>query len=132
MRSIQSCGFAIMRAQAIISREVSAQGVGFLEWMVLTLINESPDHKLRRSDLAKAMGLTPSGVTRLLLPMEKVHLITRGEAGEDARERYSSLTSTGTQILGEITEYMEMKLRDKLHDPNTTDLNAGIRLLGSM
>lgn len=97
------------KVQTIINRRFdnSLGGVGFNEFIILYHLSQSPDGKMRRIDLAEKIGLTASGVTRLLLPMEKTGLIKRGEAEHDARVSYVLIANGGQRRLAEATERAE-------------------------
>lgn len=58
---------------------------------------------MRRIDLAEQVGLSASGVTRLLNPMEKNHLVQKESNPRDARVSLVKLTNTGEQLLAEAT-----------------------------
>jgi DNA-binding MarR family transcriptional regulator len=45
------------------------------------------------------LGVTASGVTRSLLPLEKLGLVARQPDPRDARVGYASLTASGQQLL---------------------------------
>ncbi|MCK9378736.1 MAG: MarR family winged helix-turn-helix transcriptional regulator [Candidatus Moranbacteria bacterium] len=79
-------------------------GLGFNEFVILLHLNQSPDKKIRRIDLAEKMGLTASGVTRILAPMEKIGLIKKETASRDARVSYVTITSSGQRNLTETLE----------------------------
>lgn len=97
----------LAKIQSILSRRfdgLSAHGIGFNDFMILYLLKQSAGEKMRRIDLAEKIGLTASGVTRLLLPMEKTGLITREANERDARVSYVVLTETGKRIFEEAKE----------------------------
>jgi DNA-binding MarR family transcriptional regulator len=79
-------------------------GIGFNEFVILLHIAETPEKKIRRIDLAERMGLTASGVTRILAPMEKIGLITRETAERDARVSYVVITKSGERNVEETLE----------------------------
>ena len=94
------------RAQTAISRRLDASlgnGIGATDLAVLTKLRDAPENKLRRIDLARALSLTPSGITRLLLPLEKIGLVTRESNPEDARVAYATLTDAGRIMTDEAT-----------------------------
>jgi DNA-binding MarR family transcriptional regulator len=66
--------------------------------MVLHHLQRAPGHKLRRIDLAERLGLTASGVTRTLLPLEKMGLVARQPDPRDARVGYAALTDAGARL----------------------------------
>jgi DNA-binding MarR family transcriptional regulator len=55
----------------------SLGGVSLSEILILYHLSQAPEGALRRVDLAEKVGLTASGITRLLLPMEKIGLVKR-------------------------------------------------------
>ena len=79
-------------------------GLGFTEFVILSHLADAVDTKLRRIDLANKVGLTASGITRILLPMEKVGYIQREINPLDARVSYVLLAPGGKRMLGEIVE----------------------------
>jgi DNA-binding MarR family transcriptional regulator len=91
----------LAKIQAVMARrfdQLSIHGIGFNDFLILYLLQQAPGEKLRRIDLAEKIGLTASGVTRMLLPMEKTGLITREANERDARVSYVVLTTAGRQI----------------------------------
>ena len=67
--------------------------------MILYHLERAPGTRLRRIDLAERLGLTASGVTRSLLPLEKLGLVSRQPDPRDARVGYALLTEAGQQLL---------------------------------
>ncbi|WP_244613062.1 MarR family winged helix-turn-helix transcriptional regulator [Modicisalibacter radicis] len=59
------------KIQKKVGAALSAHGVGLSEYLVLNQLYVASNQNMRRSDLAEQVGLSPSGVTRLLNPMEK-------------------------------------------------------------
>lgn len=94
----------LAKVQAVISRRfdrLNIHGIGFNDFMILYLLQQSTDVKMRRIDLADQIGLTASGITRMLLPMEKIGLVTREANERDARVSYVVLTSAGKQLFAD-------------------------------
>jgi DNA-binding MarR family transcriptional regulator len=77
----------------------SVHGLSFSDFTMLYKLQQAPEQKLRRIDLAERMGLTASGVTRSLLPMEKLGWVTRESDARDARVAYAVLTPEGATLL---------------------------------
>ncbi len=91
----------LAKVQAVISRRfdrLNMHGIGFSDFMILYLLQQSVDGKMRRIDLADRIGLTASGITRMLLPMEKIGLVSREANERDARVSYVVLTPAGRQL----------------------------------
>ncbi len=63
---------------------------------------------MRRVDLAEKIGLTASGITRLLAPMEKIGLIQREPDARDARVSFVMLAPGGKRLLSERLERAEL------------------------
>lgn len=101
--------FNLAKVQALLSRRYDSGlgGLGFNEFMILYYLSNAPDEKLRRIDLAGKIGLTASGVTRILLPMEKVGYVGRESNPNDARVSYAILAPGGKRRLEEELERAE-------------------------
>lgn len=98
---------SLARAQSIISRRfdgLNAHGIGFNDFVILYLLRQAPGEKLRRTDLAEKIGITASGVTRSLIPLEKIGLVKREANERDARVSYVVLTETGKIVFEEAKE----------------------------
>lgn len=102
------------RLNAILSRKLDAKlgGIGFSDFLILYTISQEKEEKMRRIDLAEAIGLTASWVTRLLLPMEKIGLVTREAHEGDARVSFVKLAAGGKTKLKEALERAELYLEE--------------------
>jgi DNA-binding MarR family transcriptional regulator len=97
----------LTKVQSLISRRfdrLSMHGIGFNDFTILYLLSKAEGEKMRRIDLADKIGLSASGVTRMLLPLEKIGLITREAHERDARVSYVVLTNTGKLVFEEAKE----------------------------
>ena len=54
-----------------LESQLSIHGISFTEFLVMYQLNQAPGNTMRRIELAENIGLSASGVTRLLAPMEK-------------------------------------------------------------
>lgn len=71
-----------------------------LTWYdVLTNLNDDPRGGLRLQDLAQAIVLSQSGLTRLLDRMEKAGLVERKPCPYDRRGTYAIITPEGKTVL---------------------------------
>lgn len=77
---------------------VAVHGISFREFLIMHHLQESPSKNLKRIDLAERVGLSASGVTRLLNPMEKIGLIAKEESARDARVSLVTLTPAGETL----------------------------------
>jgi DNA-binding MarR family transcriptional regulator len=101
--SLEFC-LRLTRAYAMLTRRLdnalsNLHGLSFSDFMILYYLDHAPESRLRRIDLAERLGVTASGVTRSLLPMEKLGLVARQPDPRDARVGYASLTKSGQQLL---------------------------------
>jgi DNA-binding MarR family transcriptional regulator len=112
MSSASRLVFDLCLAQRRVARDVDAglgahHGVGLNDLALLVLLGEAPDGKLRRVELAHALGVTTSGVARQLAPLERIGLVDREPSPGDARLALVVLTETGRRIAGEASETAE-------------------------
>lgn len=64
-------------------------------------LSQAPGNTMRRIELAESIGLSASGVTRLLLPMEKIGLVSKEANPRDARVSLVKMTDTGLQLFND-------------------------------
>jgi DNA-binding MarR family transcriptional regulator len=112
MKNVISFLFSLVKTNAILTRRLCLHGLDIGDFMILFYLNESPQKKLRRVDLAEKLGLTASGVTRMLLPLEKLGFVSRDLDKDDARARYAAITKNGKILLKDATATLEMKIED--------------------
>ena len=89
------------KIQKRVGGALSIHGVGLSEYLVLHQLFIAPGQTMRRVDLAEQVGLTPSGITRLLNPMEKIGLIEKEKNPRDARVSLVSLSIAGKRVYQE-------------------------------
>ncbi len=108
----------LSRAQAVINRKfdgkLSAHGVSLNDFIILFYLNEAPGSKLRRVDLAEKIGVTASGVTRILAPMEKLGWVGREADERDARISYAVLLEAGRRLFEESLKTAEYAANETL------------------
>lgn len=78
--------------------QLSVHGISFSEFCILHQLVAAPQQRLSRIELAKAVGLSASGITRLLQPMEKIQLVEKEQNARDARISLVKLSAIGQQI----------------------------------
>ena len=121
--------FAVNKVSAILQRWPLGQGFGFNDLMLLYYLNEADGGRLRRIDIAEKLGLTPSGVTRMILPLEKIGIIKREEGDGDARERFTIMTSNGKRMFSEVKSNLEEKLEDLIPSGKGSEFEKMEKLL---
>lgn len=96
-------------AQSAMHRRFDGRlgGLSLTEFLILSHLERSNGAKMRRVDLAEKVGLTQSGVTRLLAPMEKIGLVKRATDPHDARVSFVQLAPGGRRSLNDAVENAE-------------------------
>ena len=109
--------------------DASLWGIWFNDFIVLYYLNQSIDKKLRRIDLAEKVWLTASGVTRLLLPMEKIWLVSKEVNQFDARVSYVVLAKWWETKLEEAMERINFVLAEIMPNSLKSELEKTTTLL---
>jgi DNA-binding MarR family transcriptional regulator len=94
----------LLRGQAAVRRALDSElqaehGLTVVGYEALLLLSRAEGAAMRRVDLAEGLGLTPSGVTRLLDGLERQGLVAKGACAADARVSYAVLTDAGRERL---------------------------------
>lgn len=91
--------------QSKLQRKVDGQlglhGISFTEYQIMHHLANAPEQTLRRIELAECVGISASGVTRLLAPMEKNRLVEKRANPRDARVSLVKLSSTGATLFAD-------------------------------
>jgi DNA-binding MarR family transcriptional regulator len=127
----------LARAHAVLIRRLdsalgSYHGISFGDFQVLDHLSRAPGGRLRRVDLAERLGLTASGVTRTLLPLEKIGLVRREPDPRDARVGFAAVTPAGLELLVNATAVTDLVSRDLLQSATPEQLAAMSVLLGQL
>ncbi len=103
--------FDLSLARTQLARDVdhplSAHGISLSDLAILRELRREPSRKLRRSELAQRLGVTPSGIARQVAPLERIGLVARESHERDARLALVVLTDTGTQIVDDALRTAE-------------------------
>lgn len=91
------------------------------QYVALLLIAEGPDRGVRRVDLASALQLTASGVTRLLDVLQRRGFVDGGSTGGDARVKRVVMTCAGHAKLQRTTERLQSRSRAHSHAEGNCD-----------
>ncbi len=102
----------LLRVQAAIETRFSAglgsvHGLGLTELLLLMNLDRAPLRRMRRVDLAAALAMSQSSVTRMVLPLEKIGLVARETDQRDARVGYVVLTDTGRERVTEAVATLD-------------------------
>ncbi len=85
----------------VVNRELEATAGMPITWFeVLLRLSRSPGQRLRMSDLAGQVGLSHSGLTRLVDRVIDAGFVRREACPEDRRGAFAVLTDAGDEALG--------------------------------
>lgn len=123
-----------LEAHAAITRELERDladhhDLTLSDYDVLVQLHEAGDDGLRPAEIARAVLLTRSGVTRLIAGLGEAGLVTRGDCPEDRRGSYVRLTERGRE---------EFRRAARTHLARVEELFAGrfpaddLRVLGAL
>jgi DNA-binding MarR family transcriptional regulator len=90
----------LLRAHALLSKRLDAaleteHGLALTSFEVLDLLGAEGEHRMRMCDVAVSVGLSRSGLTRLVDRLEREGLVERVSCPSDARGAFAALTATG-------------------------------------
>ena len=102
-----------LRGHRGVTGQLNAQllqqhGLTINDFEVLAVLSQAEEQSMRRVDLAEAVVLSPSGVTRLLKGLESSGWVEKRPCATDARVSYAKLTEAGQAKLKEASaEHLE-------------------------
>ncbi len=112
-----------------IDGHLSVHGISFTEYLVLLHLAGSVNKQSRRIDVADNVGLSASGVTRLLAPMEKIGLVSKEKAERDARVSLVKLTRAGGKIYTDAEKTVNLAATQMLEGVTSVQRKTLIDLL---
>lgn len=82
-------------------------GISFADFQILFHLDHAPHGHLRRMDLADCLAISASGVTRALLPVEKIAVVLRQSDPSDVRVSFTTLSAAGLTLLHNAQEFSQ-------------------------
>jgi len=82
---------------------LSVHGISLTEFLVMEYLYPYSESGISRIELADHLGMSASGVTRLLLPMEKTHLLEKVSNPRDSRQSLVRLTDAGKTLFDDAS-----------------------------
>jgi DNA-binding MarR family transcriptional regulator len=127
----------LARAYAVLVRRFDSalgnhHGISFSDYQLLNHIARAPGGRIRRVDLAERVSLTASGVTRTLLPLEKIGLVTRQSDPRDARVGYAVITPAGHELVVNATDVVDLISREAIRGLPPEQVAAIAAILGGI
>ncbi len=97
----------------ILDKCLSIHGISFSEYLMMYQLSLATNKTMRRVDLAESLGMSASGVTRLLNPMEKLNIIKKEKNPRDARVSLVKFSNIGVELFKNATLTLVESLDDK-------------------
>lgn len=94
----------------------AVHGLSLKEVLLLMQLAQASRHRLSRVDLAKRLSASPSTITRMTLPLEKLGLTGRETDPRDARLAYVVLTDAGQKAVANATATLERMSAEVFQD----------------
>jgi DNA-binding MarR family transcriptional regulator len=130
-----------IRAHASIVRELDAEmqathGLPLSSFDVLVQLSLAPEGRMQMFELAEAVHISRSGLTRLVDRLEREGLLERIRGERDPRQVFASITERGLERLAETTPAHLAGVRERFLDRLSQDQLEQLaeiwrRLLGS-
>ena len=118
-------------ACAALEREMGKRhGLGVSDFEVLERLTESEERKFRAQDLAEAVHLSQSALSRLIDRLEKDGLVERCLCGEDRRGIYVTLTPAGrdyARAIFTVTEELNREIAGRVSPAQLAAADAVLR-----
>jgi DNA-binding MarR family transcriptional regulator len=110
-----------LRVHAMLTRDLDeelrrAHGLPLTSYDVLVNLENAPDRQMRMSELADAVLLSRSGLTRLVERLERDGLLSRADCPGDARGSFAVLTDAGLMRLREARRTHLAGVRERFLD----------------
>jgi DNA-binding MarR family transcriptional regulator len=102
----------LLRAQARLEERFAGElgavhGLALKEALLMMHLERAPRARLSRIDLAKRLSTSPSTITRMTIPLEKLGLVGREADARDARLAYVVLTKPGHALVANARTTLE-------------------------
>jgi len=111
----------------------SIHGLALKELLLLMHLERAPRMRLSRVDLAKRLYVSPSTITRMASPLEKLGRVSREADPRDARLAYVVLTEAGRQLAANARSTLERMAADTFRDRWTeAEISTLADLLGRL
>ena len=124
-------GFLMGHAQIVRALDAELErehGLPLSSYDVLIQLSLVPDRRLRMFELADAIVLSRSGLTRLVDRLERAGLVERERGEADPRQMYARLTDRGLEVLADATPThiagIKERFLERLSDEQTKQLAA--------
>jgi DNA-binding MarR family transcriptional regulator len=99
-----------------LDADLHRSGLDLPEYEILVVLEESPDRRLRMSELADAVHQSRSRLTHTIARMEKSGLVARTTCPTDRRGVWAQLTDAGFEVLRQAAPHHVAAVRRNFVD----------------
>jgi DNA-binding MarR family transcriptional regulator len=114
---------------AALEADLAPHGITMGDYEVLVWLSEAEANRMRMCDLAQALQLSPSGLTRRLDGMVRNGWVERASCANDRRVMYANLTAVGRQKMEAAAPTHVASVRRHVLEPLGDD---GVAQLGEV
>jgi DNA-binding MarR family transcriptional regulator len=118
----------IHKMQRQADANLGLHGISFTEYLIMYHLDKALNKTMRRIELANVVGITASGVTRLLAPMERNHIVEKQANPRDARVSLVKLTTVGAELYDHATVTVGHFADQLSRSLTVKDLKQGLKL----
>lgn len=111
-----------------VDGQLSIHGISLTEYLIMYHLNGSALHTMRRIELAERVGISASGVTRLIAPMEKLHIVEKEINPRDARQSLVKLSKVGQQLFADSSASFEDCTQELLGNLTEVEIETLLKL----
>ncbi|MEU7744776.1 MarR family transcriptional regulator [Nonomuraea sp. NPDC049158] len=104
-----------------LDRELQEHSLSVNDYEILVNLSESPDHRMRMSDLADATIQSRSRLSHQISRMEAKGLVVREDCHDDRRGTFAVLTSEGWATIERVAPDHVTSVREHFVDRLTDD-----------
>jgi DNA-binding MarR family transcriptional regulator len=117
MRAWRNFIESITRLTAALEADLEPHGLTLGDYEVLAYLSDAPDRQMRMCDLAEALRLSASGLTRRLDGLTRTGVVERRACPSDRRVMLAALTPAGMRLLKKVAPEHVESVRRHLLDP---------------
>ena len=111
-----------------VGNRLSVHGISLTEFLIMDYLSTAPHKAVSRIELAEYIGMSASGITRLISPMEKNKIVEKTANLRDARESLVQLSETGQRLHGEALVSFEHIANDLISNINQSQIAKTVEL----
>jgi DNA-binding MarR family transcriptional regulator len=97
-----------------LEREMQRHGLSMSDYEILVRLSETPEHRLRMSELSRATLLEKSRLSHQITRMERDGFVVRESCPGDRRGQFAVLTSFGLETINRVAPFHVAEVRERL------------------